>query len=257
MSSLSIQRISVPCVAGAPGTACKNIVSALLRSCGDLQIVEVASDTTSSYDVYLSWRGDPDWRIRVFNSSGSNTLYCYTYFATTNGEYSSYSATSCSLGLGLTGYEAALEIVQAGSDMLIVGVYASYSETTKCGFCCLRVLDQFTAEEKNIYAGLVTDNAYFSFASFSVNSAENGGRVGVTATNGITGFTPNSLTVAVPVVFYTTSALLPLSGFVGTDLLYYIYQGAQRLNYPSRYTRFTIDGHEFVSLGNQLCARVS
>lgn len=257
MSSLSIQRISVPCVAGAPGTACKNIVSVLLRSCGDLQIAEVVSDTTSNYDVYLSWRGDSDWRIRFLNNSSGNILYCYVYYLTADEEYVLCYSSSGSIGLSTAGSEALLEIIQAGSDILIVGTGSSSSGLLRAGFCCLRVRDQFTAEEKNIYTSACSGTEYFTLSSFSINSAENGGRVGVTVTNGITGFTPHGLTVAAPVVFYTSSAMLPLSGFVGTDLLYYIYQGTQLLSYPSRYTRFTLGGHEFVSLGNYLCARVS
>lgn len=254
MPGLSIQQIAVPCGQRAPGTACKNVVSAVLRICGDLQIVETTSDTTSGYDVYLSWRGDPDWRIRVFNSS--NKLNCHTYFTDSDGEYVLYQSISGSMYLDSESNSVTVEIVQAGSDILIVGFHPNSSATVAAGFCCFRVLDQFTAGEKNIYS-LVGGQLYLEILGFSLNSAANGGRVSVMMVKGIDGLTPHSLTVAVPVVFYTASASLPLSGFVGTDLLYYIYQGSTLQTYPSRYTRFTIDGHEFVSLGNYLCARLS
>lgn len=254
MPGLSIQQITVPCVQGAPGTTCKNVVSAVLSICGDLQIVETTSDTTSVYDVYLSWRGDPDWRIRIYNSA--SYLYCHTLIATSDGGYSTYGAVSVSVSLSTAGNEVRVEIVRAGSDMFLVAFSPSSSENASVGFCCIRVLDQFTAEEKNAYT-TISSAKYYGLSAFSCNSAANGGRVSVTMGSGVSGMTPHSLTVAVPVVFYTASASLPLSGFVGTELLYYIYQGSTLQSYPSRYTRFAIDGHEFVSLGNYLCARLS
>lgn len=254
MPGLSIQQIAVPCVQGASGTTCKNVVSAVLSVCGDLQIVETTSDTTSVYDVYLSWRGDPDWRIRIYNSG--SYLYCVILTATSDGGYSSSQSTYSSLALSVGGNEVRVEIVRAGSDMIFVAFGGGSASSINPGFCCIRVLDQFTAEEKNAYS-IITSATYYAISGFSCNSAANGGRVSVTMGSGVSGMTPHSLTVAVPVVFYTASASLPLSGFVGTDLLYYIYQGSTIQGYPSRYTRFTIDGHEFVSLGNLLCARLS
>lgn len=254
MPGLSIQQITVPCVQGAPGTACKNVVSAVLSICGDLQIVETTSDTASVYDVYLSWRGDLDWKIRIYNSSG--TLYCYQYFADGDGGYTESTKTSVLLNLHVVSNAARLEIVQAGADVLLVGFCAASSETVGAGFCCFRVLDQFTAEEKNVYSA-TTGQKYYTFSGFYLNSAANGGRVSVSVSSAVTGLTPHGLTVAVPAIFYTASASLPLSGFVGTELLYFIYQGSTLQSYPSRYTRFAIDGHEFVSLGQTLCARLS
>lgn len=254
MPGLSIQQINVPCVSGAPGTGCKNIVSAILSICGDLQIVETTSDTTAVYDVYLSWRGDPDWRIRIYNSTSN--LHCYIYFATSDGGYSVFSSSSISVALSTSGYAVRVEIARTGADMILVTFGPTSNVNSGPGFCCVRVLDQFTAEEKNAYSAIGSD-AYYSFGTFSCNSAANGGRVSVTVGSGVSGMTPHSLTVAVPVVFYIASTSLPLSGFVGKDLLYYIYQGSTLQTYSSRYTRFTIDGHEFVSLGQRLCARLS
>lgn len=231
----------------------KQVVAGLLGMCSSLSVVSTNADDESAYSVDLSWNGVTDWLIRLENSGSS--FYIRYMKKLADGTYTSHQEVS-EFGYVNTS-SLVVEVAQSGADLLIAGFQ---DDDTQGGlsFTCIRVVDQFTKAVKNVASVGDSSGGYFSFYDFYINDTTMNTTVKCTFAKNANGLTPNGVMAAIPVVIYTEDAEVPLSGFAGgTALLYYIYQGMTQKSFDTKFTKFTIDGHGFVSLGDTLCLKTS
>lgn len=234
------------------GAKTKQVVAGLLAMCNSLSVVSTNADDEDTYSVDLSWNGVTDWLIRLENSGSTFCIHYMKKLA--DGTYESYQEVN---EFGYVSYPTSLvvEMAQSGADLLIVGFQ---DDDTQAGlsFTCIRVVDQFTKAVKNAASLGSSSSGYFAFHDFYINDTTMNTTVKCVFDKNANGLTPNGIMAAIPVVIYTEDAEVPLSGFAGgTALLYYIYQGMTQKSFDTRFTKFTIDGHGFVSLGSQLCLK--
>lgn len=235
------------------GAKMKVVVNQILSACSDISIAETLVDTDDDYQVYLSWKGHRNWVIKTWVTSSN--YYCFgIYSRLTNGTYTECVNES---RLNMDSYWM-LEVVKRGSDFLTFALVDidDFNSTADGGLNIMffDVVDQFTKESRKL---VTVDISYSKFYSMGdLYTVHDDITVKCKLIQNANGLTPNGLTSAIPVVFYTDSSVVPLSGFVaGEALFYYVFSGADQTAFTARFTKFSIDGHGFMSLGNYLCIK--
>lgn len=232
------------------GARMKKIVEAMLLHAGNLSIINTVSDTKDQYTVDLSWNGCTDWIIHLKNGG---TDIDAAIMENTSGSYEQLEIGYC---IGTLSDESVnLEVNTCGSDFLLFSFIES-TDSDILSVSCFRITDQFTKKVKSIACVYHNYATYYPFGDFYIIDSPY--KAKCKYQNSANGLVPNGMAVAVPVVFYTDSTDIPFSGFVGDGtILYYVYQGTSQMPFNTRLTKFTIDSHNFVSLGQYLCARTN
>lgn len=249
MAEFVTNKITVPLSAiTGYGARAKKIAETILAICDDFTVHSTVSDTADAYIVDLSWQNTVDWLVRI-ESSGS-TLYVYLMTQNADG---SYKSETSGYSYVLSENNAFVEVNKYGQDFLLVGVH---SGGNIANFMCLKVVDQFTGIEK-LAAGVGSSYGGYYTPGY-IYIAEGPNVVRLLEDKNANGLAKNDIAVAVPVVHYTESSDTPLSGFVaGGALLYYFYRGTSIMNFDARFTTLSLGGHEFITLTQNLCARLN
>ena len=229
------------------GTNAKKIISWIIEK-ARLDIVEVVSDTTATYSVYVSAFGSSDVVYKLYNSSGN--LYSCPYFYTGSGSYTvngvsgygqvdgnGYATSATSLTQGAT-----YTLCACVADCIIA--FGVKNNTFEGLF--------FKAKEMcsgATYYGAYTFDTnscrypYFSLYGLAIlkdNLANEISRESMETAN-------NGYIRARPLVFYS-SALSFFGQLTNpTDLCHIVSDGAALSN--TCWTEYTIAGHTFVGTG--------
>lgn len=231
----------------------KGIADLLLSNCSNLSRFETAKDDGTNYDTKLCWRGREEFFIRVYTNGTATTYLTITHKYINSSETlfnQSYSPTSTHYNF----QEYFFEIMELGSDFVWIGTTNNQFSSTS-GVVLGRAVDRFDGHVV-WFCRKTMDWSSDSYMRYTLDTT--GQAISLTEATLNTGATQNGLTVAYPIIVYNSGATGPFSGFVDDgDLLYHIYNGTSQLTFNQRYTRFTLSGHEFVSLGSKLCAKLS
>lgn len=249
MAGFTTNKSTVPLSAiTGNGARMKKLVQTIMSYCDDLTIAATNSDTADEYSVNLSWLENTNWVIKAYNSD-SSVYFCHMVL-NADGTYEQKSSGSVSV---LSENSAIVEVNQYDSDLLLVGVTAGDS---LANFMCLKVTDQFTGAAKFAVGADDSYYGYYSIDSFYITDGTN--VVQCLFDKNANGLTPNDIVSAVPVVCYTDTTDIPLSGFVGSgSVMYYLYQGKTAKSFDTRLTNFTLGGHSFVTLTQTICLKTS
>lgn len=216
-----------------------------------LTLLEITSDGKKAY---LKWGDAENIRLRFDYSSSS--LWGYIEYKKSSGEWTtntsgSYYYIRLDLGSSSSSHSGFLEIITSETDILAIGARRSDSTSISSLFLA-KIIDRVTGTQVYMH-DFTNANTYGSPYYLRYPDDTEAYAIDTTAIppTGITG------TYAIPVMWYLQDTRLTFSGGAGgLELLYYIYDNGTRKTFPNRYTRFSIDGHNFLSLTSEICARL-
>lgn len=247
MAEFITHKLNIP-LAGITGYGARlrAIVEELLYNSDGLSIYNTQADDADNFSVDLSWNDITDWYIRVYNSN-ANVYFAYM----TLNEEGEYEATTSGYQSVLSSDSANLEVNQYDYDFFLAALFSGSSSVS---FTILRVVDQFTGDERFAVGATSGYSNYYDFGYLYITDGTY--TVRVSMDKNANGLTYHNIAAAIPVVFYTENSNLPMSGMVANgELLYYIYTDTDIKYFEPRFTKFTLGGSEFTSLTRTLCLK--
>lgn len=255
MSDFSTQKITVSLTdlsSSAHGARAKRVVETLLANCPDLTVYSVDNDTAETYQATLKWCNRSDVAVRVGNSG----MYVLFQIMTINSDKTAYNEqSSASKNVFIERDVIYLEITKYGQQFLIVGA-ANADSYYVSAFAFTVIVDQFNNTERvTLSAGTSSAQYYELGNAVSPNAGD------VMSFSAVPYINPGCLVAngvysAIPAAYVSSYTVAPFSGFPkGPCSLYYTYSDGESQSHPTRLTRFSIDGKNFISLTDKLCLR--
>lgn len=255
MSDFSTQKITVSLTdlsSSAHGARAKRVVETLLANCPDLTVYSVDNDTDETYRATLKWCNRSDVAVRVGNSG----MYVLFQIMTINSDKTAYNEQYyAGTNVSIERSVIYLEITKYGKQFLIVGASNEDSYYVSA-FAFTVIVDQFNNTERVTLSAGTSSSQYYE-----LRNAVSPNGVDVMEFSAVPYINPGCLVAngvysAIPVAYVSSYTVAPFSGLPkGPCSLYYTYSGGASLSYPTRLTRFSIDGKNFISLTDKLCLR--